>query len=349
MRMLRTTALMGVGLVMASLFACTKEESSRATGGPDLGCTDPTCGAGDASAQKPDAAAPRPDATAPVFDNDGATPPSNGDVFVPPFERDTGIDNGDASLSLFDVAPPFDALPPTPDSGVIVQPLPDTTVCPNSTTVAFRTDLLEAVDGDAGSGVPPASPAFRTAWHNAQVASGRPGPALVVLSNFGNLADGGTRRMRFGTPEGRLVGDSATDVIFSFERPSANPQNPANPFLGAFVAENTTRARGSVLGANGTATVLLRFSRADRTRYDIPVVGASLDAYMRAGLDGKCTGLDVVDLALAIPAAALTATLDGQPLSSLVGNAVAPDAGLPSFAIVHLNGFAPAASFEEVP
>ena len=347
--MLRTTALVGVGLVMTSLFACTKEESSRVTGGPDLGCTDPTCGAGDAGAPKADASTPRPDGSVPPFASDGATPPSNGDVFVPPFERDTGIDNGDASLSLFDVAPPFDALPPTPDSGVVVQPLPDTTVCPNSTTVAFRTDLLEGVDGDAGSGVPQASQAFRTAWHNAQVASGRPGPALIVLSNFGNLADGGTRRMRFGTPEGRLVGDSATDAIFSFERPSANPSNPANPFVGEFLAQNTTRARGSVLGANGTATVLLRFARADRTRYDIPVVGASLDAYMRAGLDGKCTGLDVVDLALAIPSSALTATLDGQPLSGLVGSPVAPDAGLPPFAIVHLNGFAPAANFEEVP
>lgn len=347
--MLRTTALVGVGLVMASLFACTKEEASRTTGGPDLGCTDPTCGAGDAGSAKPDAAAPRPDAGVPSFDTDGATPPSSGDVFVPPFERDTGIDNGDASLSLFDVAPPFDALPPTPDSGVIVQPLPDTTVCPNSTTVAFRTDLLEGADGDAGSGVPAASAAFRTAWHNAQVTSGRPGPALLVLSNFGALGDGGTRRMRFGTPEGRLVGDSATDAIFSFERPSANAQNPANPLVGEFLAQNSTRARGSVLGANGATTVLLRFARADRTRYDIPVVGASLDAYMRAGLDGKCTGLDVLDLALAIPASALSATLDGQPLSSLVGAAVTPDAGLPSFAIVHLTGFAPAANFEEVP
>lgn len=347
--MLRTTALVGVGLVMTSLFACTKEESSRVTGGPDLGCTDPTCGAGDAGAPKADASTPRPDASVPPFDSDGATPPSNGDVFVPPFERDTGIDNGDASLSLFDVAPPFDALPPTPDSGVVVQPLPETTVCENSMTVAFRTDLLEGVDGDAGSGVPQASQAFRTAWHNAQVASGRPGPALIVLSNFGNLADGGTRRMRFGTPEGRLVGDSATDAIFSFERPSANPSNPVNPFVGEFLVQNTTRARGSVLGANGTATVLLRFARADRTRYDVPVVGASLDAYLRAGLDGKCTGLDVVDLALAIPSSALTATLDGQPLSGLVESPVSPDAGLPSFAIVHLNGFAPAANFEEVP
>ncbi len=340
---------MGAGLVMASLFACTKEESTRVTGGADLGCTDPSCGASDAGAPRVDGAAPKPDGSLPVVDPDGATPASNGDVFVPPFDRDTGIDNGDASLSLFDVAPPFDALPPTPDSGVVVQPLPDTTVCPNSTTVAFRTDLLEGVDGDAGSGVPQASQAFRTAWHNAQVASGRPGPALIVLSNFGELGDGGTRRMRFGTPEGRLAGDSATDAVFSFERPSANPQNPANPLVGEFLAQNTTRAMGSVLGANGSATVLLRFARADRTRYDIPVVGASLEAYMRAGLDGKCTGLDVVDLALAVPSAALTATLDGQPLAGLVDAPVSPDAGMPSFAIVHLNGFAPAANFEEVP
>jgi len=347
--MLRSGFVLGLAGAVATMVACTSEEKARST--VDLSCTDPSCASAEGGAVRldaGDAAAPR-DATAPVFDPDGATPPSNGDVFVPPFERDSGIVNGDASTSLFDVAMPFDALPPTPDTGVVVQPLPNTTVCENSGTVAFRTDLLEAVDGDAGAGVPAAPAAFRTAWHNAQVASGRPGPALIVLSNLGNLADGGTRRIRFGTPDGRLVGDSAIDAVFSFERPSANPQNPANPFDGAFTVLNTTRAQGSLLGANGTTSVLLRFAKADRTRYDIPVVGVSIDAFLRGGLDGKCTALDVVDLAIGIPATALARTLDGQPLSTLLGAAVTPPDGGPSLAVVHLSGVAPAAAFEEVP
>jgi hypothetical protein len=350
--MRRLDILWGLAAVVATMVACSKEESARRTT-DDLGCTEPSCGGVDGGVvvreAGADAAAPRDATTPPAFDPDGATPPTTGDVFVPPFDRDSGIDNGDASLSLFDVAPPFDALPPTPDSAVVVPPLPNTTVCENSGTVAFRTDLLEAVGADAGAGIPAAPLAFRTAWHNAQVMSGRPGPALIVLSNLGNLADGGARRFRFGTPEGRLVGDSALDALFSFERPSANPQNPSNPFDGPFTVQNTTRAQGSLLGANGTATVLLRFARADRTRYDIPVVGVSFDASLRAGLDGKCTALDIVDLALGIPSSALSRTLDGQPLSTLLGAAVTPPDGGPSLAIVHLSGVAPVAPFEEVP
>ena len=348
--MLRAGFVWGVAFVVAAMAACTSEERARST--TDLSCTDPSCATSDGGVSVRDAGAdstaPRDAGSAPV-DPDGATPPSSGDVFVPPFDRDSGIDNGDATTSLFDVAPPFDALPPTPDTGVVVQPLPNTTVCENSGTVAFRTDLLEAVDGDAGAGVPAAPAAFRTAWHNAQVTSGRPGPALIVLSNLGNLPDGGTRRFRFGTPEGRLVGDSALDALFSFERPSVNAQNPANPFDGAFTVLNTTRAQGSLLGANGTATVLLRFAKADRTRYDIPVVGVSLDAFLTAGLDGKCTALDVEDLAIGIPASELSRTLDGQPLSTLLGAAVSPADGGPSLAVVHFSGVAPAAPFEEVP
>jgi hypothetical protein len=349
--MRRLDILWGLAAIVASLIACSKEEGARRTT-DDLGCTEPSCGSVDGGVAVrdagPDAAAPR-DATAPTFDPDGATPPSTGDVEVPPFDRDAAIVNGDASTSLFDVAPPFDALPPTPDSGVVVQPLPDTTVCENSGTVAFRTDLLVAADGDAGSGVPAAPAAFRTAWRNAQIASGRPGPALIVLSNLGRLPDGGTRRFRFGTPEGRPAADGGLDAIFSFERPSANPQNPSNPLDGLFTVQNTTRAQGSLLGAGGTASVLLRFTRADFTRYDIPVVGVSLDAFLRSGLDGRCSALDVVDLAIGIPSSALSRTLDGQPLSTLLGAAVTPPDGGPSFAVVHLTGAAPTAIFEEAP
>jgi hypothetical protein len=347
--MLRSGFVLGVAGVVATMVACTSEEKARST--TDLSCTDPSCASAEGGAVRVDAgdaAAPR-DVAAPVFDQDGATPPSNGDVFVPPFERDSGIDNGDASTSLFDVAMPFDALPPTPDTGVVVQPLPNTTVCENSGTVAFRTDLLVAADGDAGSGLPAAPAAFRTAWRNAQVASGRPGPALVVLSSLGNLVDGGTRRFRFGTPEGRPAADGGLDAIFSFESPSANPPNAANPFDGFFTVQNTTRAQGSLLGAGGTASVLLRFTRADFTRYDIPVVGVSLDAFLRGGIDGKCTALDVIDLAVGIPSSALARTLDGQPLSSLLGGAVTPPDGGPSLVVVHFSGSAPAVDFEEVP
>jgi hypothetical protein len=347
--MLRAGFVWGIAAVVATMAACTSEEKARST--TDLSCTDPSCASGDAGVvvrDAGDAAAPR-DATAPTFDPDGATPPTTGDVVVPPFDRDSGIDNGDATTSLFDVAMPFDALPPTPDSGVVVQPLPNTTVCANSGTVAFRTDLLQAVDDDAGAGIPPAPLAFRTAWHNAQAATGRPGPALLVLSGFGDLPDGGTRGFRFGTPEGRPLSDGGLDAIFSFERPSVNPQNPTNPFDGVFTVQNTTRAQGSLLGANGTASVLLRFAKADGTRYDVPVVGVALDAYLRAGLDGKCTALDVVDLALGIPASALTLPLDDQPLSTLLGAPVTPPDGGPGLALVHFSGVAPAIPFEEVP
>jgi hypothetical protein len=347
--MLRKSVVWGLGFVLGGLAACSKGESARSTGGTDLGCSDPSCGA-DASIGRPDASMPVQDASTPTMNSDGATPPSNGDVFVPPFDRDTGIDNGDASSSLFDVQSPFDGmLPPRPDSGVVVPPLPDTTVCANSGTLAFRTDFLEGADADAGTTpVPPASPAFRAAWHNALVATGRPGPALIVLSNFGTLAPGGTRRFRFGTADGRMLGDSALNAVFSFERPSTNAQNPFNPFDGTYSVQSTTRVQGSLFSATGATSVLLRFVKADRSRYDVPVVGVSLDAILRSDLNGNCSALDVVDLALGIPASALGLTLDGQPLSSLLGAPVSPDGG-PSIAVVHLTGPAAVVPFEEAP
>lgn len=346
----RSIAVLGIGVVVLGMAGCSKDEKARATGG-DLGCTDPTCGtSADASTGTPDAGRPVQDASFPTPNGDGATPANDFDGFVPPFDRDTGIDNGDASTSLFDVQSPFDGmLPPRPDSAVVVPPLPDTTVCANSGTLAFRTDFLEGTDADAGaSPVPPAPPAFRTAWHNALVATGRPGPALIVLSNFGAVQDGGSRRFRFGTADGRMLGDSALNAVFSFERPSANPQNPFNPFDGTYSVQSTTRVQGSLFGANGAATILLRFVKADHSRYDIPLVGVSLDAILRSDLSGACTALDVVDLALGIPASALSATLDGQALSSLLGAPVSPDGG-PSLAVVHLSGPAAVVPFEETP
>ena len=349
--MRRLDGLLAISAVVAAMLACSKQEAARRATGED--CTTwGACGSDGGVPAAPDA---RPvdggitrDATAPT-PGDGATLPFSGDVVVPPFDRDAAIDNGDASTSIFDVAPPFDALPPTPDSSVVVQPLPDTTVCEHSTVVAFRTDFLEPVAPDAGTGVPPASEALRAAWHNALVSTGEPGPALIVLSRFGLLPDGGTRRFRFGTPDARLVADSATDVIYSFERPAANAQNPANPLDGVFTVARATQASGSLLGAGGTSSVLLGFARANGTRYDIPVVGIALEAHLRSDLAGACTALDVVDLALGIPASALTATLDGQPLSTLLDAPVVPDGGGPALAIVHLTGTAPAVRFEEAP
>ena len=346
--MVRSVVFWCLGISVFGLVACSKSERARSTGA-DLGCTDPSCGAAadGGTTAGPDASVPRDASVRPV-DPDGATPPTNGEVVVPPFDRDAGIDNGDATTSLFDVAMPFDTLPPTPDSAVVVPPLPDTTVCANDGTIAFRTDFLEAIDADAGTGIPAATAAFRAAWHNALVETGRPGPALISLSNLGLMTDGGSRRIRFGTPDARIVGDSEANAIFSFEPPSANPQNPHNPFEGLFNVQNTTRVSGSVLGANAATAVLFRFSRADGTRYDIPVVGVSLDAFLRSGLDGKCTALDVVDFAFGIPASALAQTLDGQALSSLLGSPVAPDGG-PPLALVHLSGPAHVVPFEEAP
>jgi hypothetical protein len=237
--------------------------------------------------------------------------------------------------------------PLRPDSAFVPPAFPDTSVCAGSTTVAFRTDFLEGVNASSpGAQAPGATAAFRAAWHNAVVATGNPGPALIVLSRLGLLQTGEARRLRFGTPGGRLQSDGGP--LFAFERPAANPPNVWNPLDGTFDVTNTTRVRGTVLGTGGTASVFLRFVGADRVRYDIPVVGVSLDAYLRADLAGRCVALDIVDMALGFPASALGLSLDGHTLSTLLDAPVAPDGG-PSLAVVHLAGPAAVVPYEEVP
>ena len=74
---------------------------------------------------------------------------------------------------------------------------------------------------------------------------------------------------------------------------------------------------------------------------DLPVVGVALDAIFRSDPSGRCTALDVIDLALGFSGAALEATLDGVPLASLLGVGGSSSSSS-SLVVVHLAGPAPA-------
>ena len=328
--MLRANTLWVVGVAMSGLVSCARDERSRVST-IDVECIDPTCGS-----VRPDATFATGlndggrDATVLNASSEGGASPNAFDGFVPPFAADSGA-GVDASMG-------------SQDASISYAPPLDTTVCAEQSpgTLAFRTDFLDAVEGSPGTGIAGAPLALRTAWHHALVATGTPGPALIVLSNLGLLADGGTRHLRFGTPDSRLIADASFDRLYFFERAPSGSPPLANPLAGAFSVQNTTRVQGALLAASG---VSLRFANADGSRYDVPVSAVSIDGFLRSDPSGSCTALDVVDLALGIPSSAVDATLDGASLASLFG----ASASTSSLLIVHLAGPAAVVPFAEVP
>jgi hypothetical protein len=332
----RTTTRAALSIALLASAACARDERSRAST-IDLSCTDPACTEVVANPVRPSDASASTDSSSVRADAagsaDAATTANTFDGFVPPF------DSGGAAADVATAANGRDAVPDTlPPFG----PLPDTTVCANASpdTLAFRTDFLDAVEPRAGSGIPAAPLAFRTAWHRALTNTAAPGPALLVLSNLGLMSDGGVRRMRFGTPTSRPVNGGAAGVVFAFESPSlaATP----NPLAAPFNVQNTTKVSGSLFDPRAVG---LRFADAAGARYDIPVVAMALDAYLRSDVTGACTALDVVDLALAFASTAFDATLDGTSLGALLGTSGAAS----SLAVVHFSGPAAVVAFEEAP
>jgi len=332
----RTNTRGALSIALLASAACAQGERSRAST-IDLSCTDPACTEVVANPVRTnDASAPR-DGAPVLVDASGATDVATAantfDGFVPPF---------DSGAAPSDARSPADVRDATPDTLPPFAPLPDTTVCASASpdTLAFRTDFLDAVEPRAGSGIPSAPLAFRTAWHRALTNTAAPGPALLVLSNLGLVGDGGVRRMRFGTPSSRPLNGGAAGVVFAFEAPSS-PASP-NPLGAPFSVQNTTRVAGSLFDPRAVA---LRFADATGARYDVPVVAMALDAYLRSDVTGACTALDVVDLALAFASTAFDATLDGTTLGALLGTSGAAS----SLAVVHFSGPAAVVAFEEAP
>ena len=322
--MVRSTPWRATSLALTTLFGCGRDERLRATT-IDVECIDALC-----RSDFPDASAPSDAARGASDPVDGATPRGGIDGAVPPY-GDGGP--ADAAPSSVDGAR-------VDDGGPIDDPLVGRTVCtaPGPRAVAFRTDLLDPVPELAGSGIPGAPAAFRRAWRNALAQTGRPGPALLVLSDIGPLPLGTPRGVRVGTPAPSVALDAGEG--FGFARDSHGDGGAAARLSGTYAVQNATHVRASLLGGEPIA---LRFYDDAGEPKDIPVIGVALEAFFRSDPSGRCTALDVVDLALGFASASLDATLDGVPLATLLG-VTAPAS---SITVVHLAGPAPSLTFVE--
>jgi hypothetical protein len=320
--MLRSTPQRATTLAISALLGCGRDEPLRPSA-RDLECLAAPCADGPADASGRDATALKPigDAGSAA---DGATPRGGLDGSIPPFS--------DASASPdAAVAAPSDAAPQP-------RPLDGLSVCssPSARSVAFRTDLLAPVEDAPGTGIPAAPVAFRRAWRNAVARTARPGPALLVLSDIGPLPLGTPRAMRVGTPSTHALVDGGEAYTLANE-----PDGRALPVVsGIYALRDALHVRASLLAATPAR---LRFFDGLGGPYEIPFVGIALDATFRSDPAGRCTALDIVDLAIGLPSSSLDATLDGASLASLLG---AP-AAASSIVVVHLAGPAPAADFVE--
>jgi hypothetical protein len=325
--MLRPTPWRATSLAFTTLLGCGREERLRVTT-IDVACVDPACGAGARDASSPRDSGAR-GAEGPRDAADAATPRGGLDGSVPSF------DAGDAA-----VAAAVDAAGGR-DAALLDDPLVGLTVCSATAprSVAFRTDLLDPVAEVPGSGIPGAPLAFARAWRSALVRTGLPGPALLVLSDIGPRPSGTTRALRVGTPSTRVSLDAGE--AFGFARDTRDGGAAAPILAGTYAVHHATRVRGSLLGSSPIA---LRFFDEAGDARDLPVIGIALDAIFRSDPGGRCTALDVIDLALGFSGAALDATLDGVPLASLLSIGGGASSSL---VVVHLAGPAPALAFSE--
>ena len=325
--MVRSTPWRATSLALTTLFGCGRDERLRVST-IDVECTDALC-RGDSQ----DSGAPKDASAGAAAIGDGATPRGGIDGAVPPFGDGGPADAAPPSVDAADAARPADA-------GPIDDPLVGRTVCtmPGPRAVAFRTDLLDPIPELAGSGIPGVSLVFTRAWRNALVQTGRPGPALLVLSDIGPRPVGTPRAVRVGTPAPSVLLDAGEG--YGFAQDARHDGGAPAILAGTYAVQNATRVRASLLGGEPIA---LRFFDAAGEPKDLPVVGVAIDAFFRSDSSGRCTALDVVDLALGFASASLDATLDGVPLATLLG--VTPTSS--SLTVVHLAGPAPALTFLE--